>query len=104
MTNFDTSAPFDLGRLDEALKFAREAVSLSPDSVGTQLALAKTLRARGDNEGALAAFLEAKRLDPETPQIRLLLANVYRSLDRLDDMRREQAEHNRLTSEQANWP
>ena len=91
-------------RLDEALKFAREAVSLSPDSVGTQLALAKTLRARGDNEGALAAFLEAKRLDPETPQIRLLLANVYRSLDRLDDMRREQAEHNRLTSEQANWP
>lgn len=91
-------------RLDEALKLAREAVALSPDSVGTQLALAKTLRARDDNEGALAAFLEAKRLDPVTPQIRLLLVSVYRSLGRLEDMRREQADYDRLTSEQANWP
>src|SRR5205807_3255492 len=35
-------------KLDEALKLPREAVALSPDSVGAQLALAKTLRTQGD--------------------------------------------------------
>jgi tetratricopeptide (TPR) repeat protein len=91
-------------KLDEALKLAREAVALSPDSVGAQLALAQVLRARGDDEGALAAFLEAKRLDPVSPTIRLYLMGAYRALSRIDDMRREQVEHVRLKAEQANWP
>jgi tetratricopeptide (TPR) repeat protein len=92
------------GKLDEALRLAKEAVKLSPDSTGTQLALAQTLRARGDDEGALAAFLEAKRLDPISPKVRLFLVGAYRALGRLDDMRREQAEYDRVKSEQANWP
>jgi tetratricopeptide (TPR) repeat protein len=92
------------GKLDMALKLAHEAVALSPDSVGAQLALAKTLRARGDDRGALAAFLEAERLDPVSPAIRLYLVSAYRDLDRLEDMRREKAEYDRLKGEQANWP
>src|SRR5262249_17335378 len=76
-------------KLEEALKFAREAVALSPDSVGSQMALAKALRARGDNESALAAYLVAERLDPVSPTIRLQIVNVYRALDRVEDMRRE---------------
>ncbi len=92
------------GKLDEALKLAREAVALSPDSVGAQLALAKTLRTQGDNEGALAALLAAKRLDPVSPAIRLQIVNEYRALGRIEDMRRENAEYTRLKTEQANWP
>ena len=91
-------------KLDEALKLAREAVALSPDSVGAQLALAKTLRTQGDDHGALAAYLAAERLDPVSPAIRLYLVNAYRALGRLEDMRREKAEYDRLKAEQTNWP
>ena len=92
------------GKTDEALKYAREAVALSPDSVGSQVALGEALHAGGDDEHALAAYLAAEKLDRETPQIRLYLANTYRALGRPDDMRREQSEYNRLKSEQQNWP
>jgi tetratricopeptide (TPR) repeat protein len=92
------------GKLEEAVKMAREAVALSPDSVGAQLALADTLRAQGNDEAALAAFLQAKKVDPVSPKIRLFLVNVYRALGRVDDMRREQSEYERLKAEQSNWP
>lgn len=91
-------------KLDDSLKLAREAVHLSPDSVGSQLVLAEALRARGDDEGALAAYLQAKQLDPASPKIRLYLVNAYRALGRVDDMRREQAEYERLKADQPNWP
>ena len=83
---------------------AHEAVALSPESVGAQLALADTLRAQGDDQGALAVFLQARKLDPVSPKIRLYIVNVYRALGRIEDMRREQAEYERLKAEQANWP
>ena len=92
------------GKLDEALKFAAESVALSPDSVGAQLALAKALQNRGDREGALAAYLAAKRLDPVSPVIRLYIVNTYRALGRIEDLQREKAEYDRLKAEQANWP
>lgn len=92
------------GKLDEALKFARQAVALSPDSVGAQLALAKALQNRGDRQGALAAYLVAKRLDPVSPVIRLYIVNTYRALGRIEDLQREKAEYDRLKAEQANWP
>jgi tetratricopeptide (TPR) repeat protein len=91
-------------RVDEALKMAREAVALSPDSVGTQLTLGRVLRAKGDHPAALRAFLEAKRLDAVSPEIRLYLTTEYRTLGMKEEMRREQAEHDRLKAEQANWP
>jgi tetratricopeptide (TPR) repeat protein len=92
------------GNLEQALELAHEAVSLSPDSVGAQLALAKVLRTQGDNQGALVAYLAAEKLDPVSPVIRLQMVNVYRDLDRLDDMRREKAEYDRLKALEANWP
>lgn len=91
-------------KLDEALKLAREAVALSPDSVGAQLALAKTLRTQGKNDAALTAFLAAEKLDPASPAVRLYVVNAYRSLHRVEDMRKEMAEYDRLKAEQANWP
>ncbi|HET9802425.1 MAG TPA: tetratricopeptide repeat protein [Candidatus Acidoferrum sp.] len=90
--------------LDAALKSAREAVKLSPDSVGAQLALAKALKAKGDNPGSLTAYLAAERLDPVSPAIRLQIVNLYRALDRVDDMRREMADYERLKTQEANWP
>lgn len=92
------------GRLDEALKASREAVALSPDSVGTHLALAQTLKAKGEDEASLTAYLEAVKIDPISPKIRLYLVNAYRALGRVEEMRREQAEYDRLKTEQANWP
>ena len=90
--------------LDRALDEAREAVRLSPDSVGSQLALGRALRAREDHPGALQAFLAAKRLDPVSPEIRLYVVNEYRALGRLPDMRSEQVEYDRLKAELKNWP
>ena len=92
------------GKSDEALKRAREAVALSPDSVGAQLALAEAFKSQGNDEAALAAYLEARRLDPVSPKVRLYVVNAYRALGRIDDMRREQAEYERLKAEQTNWP
>lgn len=92
------------GKLDPALKLAQEAVALSPDSVGSQLALAEALRAQGKDGPALAAYLEAKRLDPDSPKIRLYLVNAYRALGRVEEMRRERAEYERLKTQQPNWP
>jgi len=89
---------------EQALKVASEAVALSPDSAGAQLALAEALRAGGDDQKALSPYLEAERLDPSSPRVRLYLVNVYRALGRASDMRREQAEYNRLKAEQPNWP
>lgn len=92
------------GKLDEAMKFARQAVALSPNSAGAQLALAKALQNRGDREGALAAYLAAERLDPVSPVIRLYLVNTYRALGRIEEMKKEKAEYDRLKTDQANWP
>jgi predicted Zn-dependent protease len=92
------------GKTGEALKYARQAVALSPDSVGAQLALGEALKAGGDDEHALAAYLAAEKLDPVTPKIRLYLANAYRALGRAEESRREQAEYSRLKTEQHNWP
>jgi len=91
-------------KLVSALQFAREAVALSPESVGAQLALAKVLRAQGHEEQALAPLLQAKKLDPVSPQISLYLASSYRSLHLTEEMRKEMAEYERLKSGQANWP
>ncbi|HKW63191.1 MAG TPA: tetratricopeptide repeat protein [Candidatus Acidoferrum sp.] len=92
------------GKLDDALKFARQAVALSPDSVGAQLALAKALQNKGDRESALAAYLAAEKLDPVSPVIRLYIVNTYRALGRIEEMKKEKAEYDRLKAEQANWP
>lgn len=92
------------GKVDEAMKFARQAVALSPDSVGAELALAKALQNQGDREGALAAYLAAERLDPVSPVIRLYIVNTYRALGRIDEMKKEKAEYDRLKTQQANWP
>jgi tetratricopeptide (TPR) repeat protein len=91
-------------RPDAALKLAREAAQMSPNSVASQLALGRALSANGDDEGALTAFLAARKLDPASAQIRLMLAGSYRLLGRSEEMRREQAESDRLKAQSSRWP
>lgn len=91
-------------KTDEAVKLAREAVGLSPDSVGAQLALGEALHTEGNDQAALSAYLQAERLDPESAVVRLYLMKAYRVLGRVEDVRREQSEYNRLTAAQPNWP
>ncbi len=91
-------------KTDEAVKLARQAVGLSPDSVGAQLALGEALHTEGDDRAALTAYLEAERLDPMSAVVRLYLMKAYRVLGRAEDVRREQSEYNRLTAAQPNWP
>lgn len=88
----------------EALKYAQQAVALSPNSVGAQLAVAEAQRAQGNDEAALTAYLAAEKLDPVSPKIRLYLVNAYRALGRVDEMRKEREEYDRLKAEQPNWP
>ncbi|MEJ2007528.1 MAG: tetratricopeptide repeat protein [Acidobacteriota bacterium] len=88
----------------EALKMAREAVALSPESVGTQLALGEVYQAQGNNKLALVAFLEAKRIDPDDPHVLTYLVNIYRVLGQVENMKRELAAYKRLKAAQSNWP
>jgi len=92
------------GKTAEALKYAKDAVALSPDSVGSQLALGEALRASGDDKDALKAYLAAEQLNPNSSKIRLYLANEYRALGRVKDMLHERNEYRRLKKEQPNWP
>jgi tetratricopeptide (TPR) repeat protein len=92
------------GKTADALKYAREAVALSPDSVGSQLALGEALKASGDDQNALAAYQAAEKLDPESAKVRLYLVNAYRAVGRVDDMRREREEYERIKNAEQNWP
>ncbi len=92
------------GKTADALRYARESVALSPESVGSQLALGEALRASGDDKDALAAYQAAEKLDPESSKVRLYLVNAYRAVGRIDDMRREREEYERLKSAEQNWP
>ncbi len=92
------------GKTADALKYAREAVALSPDSVGSQLALGEALKAGGDDQNALVAYQAAEKLDPESAKVRLYMVNAYRAVGRVDDMRREREEYERLKSAEQNWP
>jgi tetratricopeptide (TPR) repeat protein len=52
-----------LGRDDEALAHAREAVAHDPSDGASELLLGELLEARGDWQGALVAYEAARRLD-----------------------------------------
>jgi tetratricopeptide (TPR) repeat protein len=91
-------------KIDRAVTLAKEAVALSPESVGAQLALGEALTTQGKDEAALTAYQQAERLDPDSAVVRLYIMKAYRALGRAEDVRREQAEYQRLTAAQPNWP
>jgi len=71
-----------MGRRDEALALAREAMLCQDDNPSLCLCLGNLLEQTGDLEGARAALERAVALDPSLPGLRLRLSRV---LERLGD-------------------
>ncbi len=67
------------GRLDEAATLLLEAANRAQDTVIPHLLLGKTLEELGNRDGALAAYGEAVRVDPENPQAQAMLNEFYES-------------------------
>ncbi len=65
-----TSVAFgQVGLLEDAERFSRQAVELRPDDVGFQLNLANRLRDRGALTAAVAVYRKALDLSPEHPEL-----------------------------------
>jgi Flp pilus assembly protein TadD len=75
---------------------AQGSVVAAKEPAASLQILGMVLSAKGDREGATAAFEQAMHIDPEEPQGRLLLARAYREQGRLvqacDLLRRPGAE------------
>lgn len=57
------------GRAAEAQADAKQALARHPDDAGLHYLLGKACLKTGDWQGALNAFLEAERIDPDSPAV-----------------------------------
>jgi len=76
-------------RTPEALNAAKRAVAIAPGRLENQFLLAKAAWAAGERDLALAAAKESVALDGEYAEARFFLAQIYRSLDKPDEMKEE---------------
>jgi len=76
---------FRAGRNDDALPHFREAVRLSPDSVGARANLAAALSRRGDFEAAVEQLREAVRLRPHHAGLQANLASMLLRAGRTEE-------------------
>lgn len=72
----------DMGRIDEGLKMAREAVAVSLNSGDAHAALGQALSAIGDLSAAFDEYAEAARLNPSAPKPQVELARLSLALGR----------------------
>ena len=82
------------------LPYAKEAVSLQPDSYQTHLYYGRLLLQTGQAEEAVTELEAARRIAPDNPAIRFVLANAYRTLGRIGNAYLEFAEGERLQAPQ----
>ena len=73
---------FAVGRVDESLKFARDAVTASPRSGEAHAALGQALLATGDLTRAFEEYTEAARLSPAAAKPQWQLARLSLDLGR----------------------
>lgn len=55
---------FERGNLDETLQYVREALDIERTDADAHLLLGRALQGKGDHDGAVAAFRDATRMDP----------------------------------------
>ena len=79
------------GRLDDALEELDRAAAIDPDALDPYLMRGEILLARGDEAGAIPAWREALRIDPDQPDVHRKLAAAYERLGRTADARRHEA-------------
>jgi tetratricopeptide (TPR) repeat protein len=73
------------GRPDEAIALLRRVIAMAPDHADTRLDLGALLCETGDYDGAIAQFLEARRLVPDVAAYAVALGSAYASQDRLNE-------------------
>ncbi|SRR5579871_38947 len=81
------------------MPYARDAVSLEPESFVAHNALGRLLVASGDLKEGIAELEMAKKLAPESPDTRIELASAYAKAGRSQDAARERAEFLRLKND-----
>lgn len=74
---------------DEAIKYLKNALSLSPHHYQSYYLLAVAYAQKGNYEEAAAAFEKSLELKPGNPEAHLKLGNIYRQLNLLDKAEEE---------------
>jgi len=80
--NFKSTMLFRLGRFEEAIAAAEEAIRLKPDIFESRINKANALNALGRYEEALAMYAEAGALRPSDPSVRFNRAFALLNLGR----------------------
>lgn len=92
-------------KYDEAIKEYRRAVALAPDSsmaVDAYNQIAQAYTQKNDNEGAIKAYQQSIRLDPNRADTRIALGNVYYFEKRYQETQREYEQAVRIDPSPAN--
>lgn len=88
------------GEAATGLPYAERSVELEPDSFVTHNALGRVLVETGDLSRGIAELETARKLAPNSPENRVVLASAYAKAGRKDDAARERAEFLRLKKQQ----
>lgn len=81
---------------EQAAAAFRRALALDSGLVEARLSLAKLLHEQKQDQQALSVLAPARDARPPNPAVHFVLAQIYNSLGRLEDARREQAAFERL--------
>jgi tetratricopeptide (TPR) repeat protein len=84
------------GDAQQALPWAKQAVTAAPDDFAARKVLGQALLDTGDVDGAIAELQTGLRLAPESPGLHFTLARAYQKAGRLEEASKERDEFTRL--------
>ena len=84
------------GRYDEAKPYAEQAAQLAPNLFAAHHALGRIQFQTGDVDKAIDSLETARRLAPDSPEVRFSLARAYAKAGRAEEAARERAEFVKL--------
>jgi tetratricopeptide (TPR) repeat protein len=85
-------------RLPEAIGEFKTTLKLNPDHFRANLLLGRLLGMKGESAEALPFLQKAAKLNPDSPDVHMYLANVYTLLKQTSQAEKEQAWVERLKS------
>jgi len=89
---------FKSSHYDQAISLARKAIGLSANSFTAHYVLGSALLATGKTEASVGELEQARKLVPESPEIRYGLSRAYAKLGQKELAKQEAAEFERLKS------
>jgi len=84
------------GKYDEARPYAEQAAQLAPNLFAAHHALGRIQFQMGDVDKAIDSLETARRLAPDSPEVRFSLARAYAKAGRAEEAARERAEFIKL--------